>query len=83
MVRIFSNAGDLVDEFRHDGAYDGSDIRWYDTYSATDQTVFSGGEHSWDLLSKDNQIISRGLYLFSVEDLESGKSYNGQFVIIK
>lgn len=83
VVRIFSNAGDLVDEFRHDGAYDGSDIRWYETYSASSQTVFSGGEHSWDLLSKDNQIISRGLYLFSVEDLETGKSYNGQFVIIK
>ncbi len=83
VVRIFSNAGDLVDEFRHDGAYDGSDIRWYDSYSVSNQTVFSGGEHSWDLLSKDNQIISRGLYLFSVEDLESGKTYNGQFVIIK
>lgn len=83
VVRIFSNAGDLVDEFRHDGAYDGSDIRWYDTYSASNQTVFSGGEHSWDLLSKDNQIISRGLYLFSVEDLETGKTFNGQFVIIK
>lgn len=83
VVRIFSTAGDLIDEFRHDGDYDGSDIRWYDTYSASSQTVFSGGEHSWDLLSKDNQIISRGLYLYSVEDLENGKTFNGQFVIIK
>lgn len=83
VVRIFSNAGDLVDEFRHDGNYTGDDIRWYDTYSATNQTVFPGGEHSWDLLSKDNQIISRGLYIFSVEDLENGKTFNGQFVIIK
>jgi hypothetical protein len=83
VVRIFSSAGDLVDEFNHNSSYDGSDIRWYGTYSESNQTVFSGGEHSWDLLSKDNQIISRGLYVFSVEDLETGKSYNGQFVIIK
>jgi hypothetical protein len=83
LVRIFSAAGDLVDEFRHDGAYDGSDIRWYNTYSASNQTVFSGGEHSWDLLSKDNQIISRGLYLFSIEDLATGETSTGQFLIIK
>ncbi len=83
LIRIFSAAGDLVDEFRHDGAYDGSDIRWYNTYSASNQIVFSGGEHSWDLLSKDNQIISRGLYLFSIEDLETGKTSTGQFLIIK
>lgn len=83
VIRIFSTAGDLIDEFTHDQAYDGSDIRWYSTYSDTDATVFSGGEHSWDLLSKNNQIIARGLYLFSVEDLKDGKTYKGSFTVIK
>lgn len=83
IVRIFTTAGDLVDEFEHDENYNGSDIRWYNTYSDTENTVFSGGEHSWDLLSANSQIIARGVYTFSVEDLDTGKSQRGKFVIIK
>lgn len=82
-VRIFSASGDLIDEFNHDQGYNGSDIRWFRTYSETSQNVFSGGEHAWDLLSRNQQIIARGLYLFSVEDLDSGKTHKGQFVVIK
>ncbi len=83
MVRIYTVAGDLVDEFMHDPSYNGEDIRWYSTYSDTETTTFSGGEHAWDLLSRDNQIIARGLYLFSVEDLATGKVYEGKFAVIK
>lgn len=82
-VRIYTVAGDLVDEFKHDKSYNGGDIRWYDTYSDTSNTKFSGGEHGWDLLSKDNQIIARGIYLFSIKDLSSGKIFKGKFVVIK
>ena len=78
-------AGDFIDEIQHNQAYNGSDIRWYKTFGAesTDKNVFSGGEHAWDMLSLETQIISRGLYIFSVEDLESGKMYKGNFTIIK
>jgi hypothetical protein len=48
-----------------------------------DNNVFSGGEHAWNLLSEDSQILARGLYVFSVEDLETGKLYKGKFLIIK
>lgn len=82
-VRIYTLSGDLVDFFEHDENYDGGDSRWYDTYSNTEQNVFSGGEHAWDLLSADNQIIARGLYLFVVRDLDSGKNFRGKFVVIK
>jgi hypothetical protein len=84
-VSIFTVAGDFIDEFYHDQQYNGSDIRWYQTFAAEvpEDNVFSGGEHSWDLLSLDSQIISRGLYMFSVKDLDSGELFLGKFVIIK
>ncbi len=82
-VRIYTASGDLVDQFKHDQSYNGSDIRWTNTYSDATQTKFSGGEHAWDLLSADNQIIARGVYLFSVTDNKSGKEFRGKFALIK
>lgn len=84
-IRIYTSAGDFIDEIDHDANYDGSDIRWYQTFGSEnpEENVFSGGEHAWDLLSSEFQIIARGLYMFSVEDLDTGESYSGQFVIIK
>jgi len=82
-VNIYSVSGDLIDSFTHDNNYQGADSRWYETYSNPDKTVFSGGEHAWDLLSKDSQIIARGLYVFTVKDLDSGKVSRGKFVIVK
>ena len=38
---------------------------------------------SWDILSKDIQAITSGIYLFSVEPRSGGDSYVGKFVIIK
>lgn len=84
-IRVFTTAGDLLDELDHDGNYDGSDIRWFQTFGAEDSenNVFSGGEHAWDLLTQDNQILARGLYIFTVEDLDTGKLYTSKFLIIK
>lgn len=85
VIRIYTVAGDFIDEIHHDENYNGSDTRWFQTFGAEnpDKNVFSGGQHAWDLLSLDSQIISRGLYMFSVEDLDSGKKTTGKFVIIK
>ncbi|MDP4664284.1 MAG: hypothetical protein NWS74_11490, partial [Salibacteraceae bacterium] len=83
VIRIFTVSGDLVKVINHDQSYNGSELRWYNTYSNPDNTVFSGGEHSWDLLSDNAQIIARGAYIFSVEDLESGKIWKEKFVVIK
>ncbi len=84
-IRVFTPAGDLIDEIYHDENYKGEDIRWFDTFGAenTDKNQFSGGEHSWDLLSSSTQIISRGIYIFAVEDLESGEVKQGKFTILK
>lgn len=93
-VRIYTVSGDLIDVFEHKGmGYNlvknengeeiAADPKWFDTYSNRNNAVFSGGEHAWDLLSKDSQAISRGLYLFTVQDLESGKVFRGKFVVVK
>ena len=68
---------------QHNQAYSGSDIKWFQTNSDLQNTVFSGGEHAWDLLSDADQIIARGLYVYYVQDLDSGKSGQGKFIVIK
>jgi len=85
VIRIFTPAGDLIDEISHDQNYNGSDIRWYETFGAeqADKNTFSGGEHAWDLLSNFTQIISRGVYVFAVEDLDTGEIRQGKFTILK
>ena len=49
---------------------------------------FSGGEHAWDLITRDDQAIASGLYLFTVKNLDNeslsyGKIKEGKFLIIK
>lgn len=85
VIRVFTPAGDLIDEIFHDQNYKGEDIRWFETFGAenTSENRFSGGEHAWDLLSADTQIISRGIYVFAVEDLDSGEVRKGKFTILK
>ena len=84
-VTITSPAGDVLDQFFHDEDYSGSDIRWFQSFSGEEinNIKFSGGEHSWDLLTNQNQILSRGIYLFSVRNIESGEFYTGQFTVLK
>lgn len=84
-ITVFSAAGDFLDQITHSAQYDGSDIRWNQTFGAEDasQNVYSGGEHAWDLLTENTQIISRGLYIFTVKDLDTGKLYKGKFAVIK
>lgn len=81
-VRIYTVAGDIVAEFEHNSATYSGDIGWFDSFS-DDPRVLAGGEHSWDLQSNANQILSTGLYLFTVKDLDTGKVQTGKIVIIK
>ncbi len=84
-ITVTTAGGDFIDSFDHHGDYNGSDIRWFQSFGAenSNQNVFSGGEHAWDLLSKESQIIARGMYLFHVEDLDNGKNFTGTFLIVK
>jgi len=82
-ISIWTLAGDLVDQFNHDaGTYNGSDIEWFKTYSDGTQK-FAGGEHAWDLISKHDQSIASGLYLFTVKNDQTGEIKKGKFLIVK
>ncbi len=84
-VKIYTMTGDLVAEFTHDAStYDGSGIKWFDDFSGIGVPAhFAGGEHAWDLISKYDQAIATGLYLFTVKDLSNGDVKRGKFVIVK
>ncbi len=81
-VRIYTVAGDIIAEFEHNSSTNNGDIGWYNNFS-DDPRVIAGGEHSWDLQSNANQILSTGLYLFTVKDLDTGEIQTGKLVIIK
>lgn len=91
-VKIYTLAGDLVDEFEHDSSeYTGEDVALIrDTRtqvggSSITETpfIFSGGEHAWDLVSSSDQAIATGLYMFTVENHATGNVDVGKFAVIK
>jgi hypothetical protein len=84
-IRIYTLAGDIVADIQHDAAsYDGSDIGWFRQFSGTQIAPrFSGGEHAWDLITKYDQAIASGLYLYSVRDAQTGSTVTGKFLVIK
>ncbi len=81
-VRIYTVAGDIVGEFTHDSDTYNGDIGWFSNFS-DDPRVLAGGEHAWDLQSNANQILTTGLYLYTVKDVASGEVQTGKIVIIK
>ena len=82
-IRVYTVAGEVVAEMRHDaGNRAGSDIGWYGALSGQNR-VTAGGEYAWDILSENGLQIAGGLYLFSVRDLDTGRTQTGKFVVIR
>ncbi|MDP6168178.1 MAG: hypothetical protein QGF54_05585 [Candidatus Marinimicrobia bacterium] len=79
-IRIFSLAGDLVEVIQHDELYMGKDIANVDERK---NPIMAGGEHAWDLITMHDQATASGLYLFTVEDKDTGTIKEGKFLIIK
>jgi len=83
-IRIYTLAGDLVDEIEHNAeTYNGRDVSLLEQNTNNQPTEFSGGEHAWDLISNKEQAIATGLYLFTVMDEDTGHIYSGKFLVIK
>lgn len=80
MIRIYTLAGDLVDEIDHRGA---ANVDLISSSRAAQSGIAATGIQDWDLLSKFNQIIAPGVYLYSVENKADKKIKVGKFVIIK
>jgi hypothetical protein len=79
-IRIYTLAGDLVDTIHHDGPAQ-TDVLTISKAATTG--IAADGMHYWDLLSKNDQIIAPGVYLYSVENKDDDKIKVGKFVIIK
>ncbi len=79
-IRIYTLAGDLVEQIEHDGSYQADIIT---VSKAAASGVAASGIHDWDLLSRHRQIIAPGVYLYSVENKADRQTRVGKFVIIK
>jgi hypothetical protein len=66
-IRIYTLDGDLVQTVEHD----------------RDENALDATYDEWDLISRNTQAVVSGIYLFSVEDRDTGENQVGKFVIIK
>ncbi|MCK4412462.1 MAG: hypothetical protein KAY32_02840 [Candidatus Eisenbacteria sp.] len=88
-IRIYTLAGDLVKTIDFDARFYGAtDVRGiYDpddpNFPAGDIPELSGNMAAWDLTTRKDQAIATGLYVFSVENLETGDVEHGKFLIMK
>ncbi len=82
-ISIYTLSGDLVKRIDHNQSSNGSDVRWFEVFSQDNSQIMSGGEHAWDVLSDNQQAVASGLYLFTVEDKQTGNIKTGKFLIIK
>ena len=84
-ITVLTLAGDVVAEIEHDAfTYNGNDINWFNRFeNIGTEPKFSGGEHAWDLVTKFNQALATGLYLFAIYDRETQETKTGKFLIIK
>jgi hypothetical protein len=79
-IRIYTLGGDLIDEIDHDSnSYQGGDI----SRLPVENTVYAGGEHAWDLITKHDEPIATGMYVFTVENENNGDVQVGKFLVIK
>lgn len=82
-ITIYTLAGDIVKRLHHDQQSNGSDLRWFQTFSRDGNQIMSGGEHAWDLITDNDQAIATGLYLFTVKDLSNSNIKTGKFLLVK
>jgi hypothetical protein len=87
VLRIYTLAGDRVFETRFEGGgYHGEGTRGlYDPGVDVDvgPPALSGASFAWDMITDQGQALATGLYMFSVEDRESGRVSRGKFLVVK
>lgn len=79
-IKIYTLAGDLVDQIEHYGAKEEDIIT---VSRAARKGLTASGIASWNILSRYNQIIAPGVYLYSVKDHSNGEIKVDKFVIIQ
>ncbi len=82
-ITIYTLSGDVVKRIHHTAASNGSNLRWFETFSKDQSQKMTGGEEPWDLITDGDQAIATGMYLFTVKDNSNGNIKTGKFLIIK
>jgi len=83
LIRIYSLSGDLIDEIEFDGeTYDAGNLTGIENRTG-ENLAFSGGMCAWDLISRNDQPIASGLYLFTVSDRKTGEVFVGKFMVVR
>lgn len=67
IIRIYTLAGDLVDTVEHHA----------------DDSGIETSRESWGMITRNGQSLASGVYLFSVENLQTGDEFIGKFVVIR
>ncbi len=82
-IVIYTLSGDIVKRIHHTAASNGSNLRWFETFSKDGTQKLAGGEEPWDLITDGDQAVATGLYLFTVRNNKTGDIKRGKFLIIK
>jgi hypothetical protein len=84
-LKILTLSGDRVFEKEFDGAtYGGEGARGvFNPSQSLGKPVLSGTTFGWNLITTEGQAVATGLYLFTVEDRDTGKRTIGKFLIVK
>lgn len=86
-IKIFTLSGDVVKQIDFDAAtYRGEGARGlYDPAAdvGLSAPTMSGSLFAWDLISGRGQAIASGLYLFAVQDRDTGNTQRGKFLVVK
>jgi hypothetical protein len=86
-IKIYTLSGDLVYDTDFDGAsYTGANARGlYDPTQDIDTgaPVLSGASFAWNLITRSGQAAASGLYIWTVENRDTGKAERGKFLVVK
>jgi len=84
-LKILTLSGDRVFEKEFDGStYHGEGARGiYDPSKTLGPPVLSGTTFGWNLITNEGQAVATGLYLYAVEDRDTGDRTIGKFLIVK
>ena len=82
-IRVYALAGDLVKTIHFDGStYDAADVQGLRT-SAERGVAIPGGICAWDLITDKDQAVATGLYMYSIENRETGSTQLGKMMVIR
>jgi hypothetical protein len=82
-IRVYSLAGDLVKTIHFVGStYTAADVQGLRT-AAERNVAIPGGICAWDLITDEDQAVATGLYIYSIENRETGSNQLGKFMVIR